>query len=210
MKKVFRLIIVCIIAVICLTGILLAKNLMRSEGKVKSEVTITAVLASAEDDEIIDEAKEIISAISKRDFKALSDIANPKYGVVFSPYATVDLSASCCFTPSQIANFAEDGKKYVWGVYDGSGAPIEMTPVEFFDEFIFDADFTRCENFGVDEILRAGNSLENISEVFDTCRFVDCYMPGSDEENWQSLRLVFEEYEGKLMLSAIVHSENTI
>lgn len=215
MKKLLRTILAVVIALVLIAGIFLVIRLLQNpkpgEFRVKrSDTVIEAVNADADDDEIVEYAREILFAMANKDYVALASVAHADYGVIFSPYATVDL-ATGCFTASQIAGFDSDNTKYIWGVYDGSGEPIEMTPAEYFEGFVFDTDFTKCENFGVDEILRAGNSLENITEVFPDCRFVDCYMPNAEsDESWASLRLVFEEQNGKLMLSAVVHSENTI
>ena len=205
MKKLLKTIIAVLAVVIIVAAGLLIKSALTSD---KDAPSIMAIEADASDRELIEYTKEILKAVGNRDYAALSAVAHTEYGVVFSPYATVNLGTNCCFTPSQIAAFGADTTKYIWGVYDGVGDPIEMTPAEYFDTFVFNADFTKCDDFAVDEFLRTGNSLENITEVFPGCRFVDCYMP--DGENWQSLRLVFEEDEGKLMLSAVVHSENTM
>ncbi|MBQ8831625.1 MAG: hypothetical protein IJ017_08500 [Oscillospiraceae bacterium] len=215
MKKLLRAIAVVVVAVIVVVGaVLIVKNLNRPEPSDYSlraaSAAIAPISADAADEELTAYAREILAAIGSRDYTALSSIVHEDFGVVFSPYSTVSLTTGLCFTASQIAEFGSDSEKYIWGVYDVGGEPIEMTPGEYFDEFVFDTDFTKCENFGVDEILRSGNALENITEMFPEARFVDCYMPGTDGSDWKSLRLVFEEKDGQLWLTAIVHSEYTI
>ena len=100
------------------------------------------------------------------------------------------------------------------GCNDGSGDPIEMTPAEYFKKFVFDRDYTLSPEIGVDAIVKSGNSLENITEVFPNIRFVDFHIPGTDPSagglDWSSLRLGFEKYEGELKLTVIVHSQWTI
>ena len=213
MKKLLRAMIACVLAVIVIVGaVLIVKTINRPKtstfGMRSTASAISPADADASDEEIKAYAKSVIEVMANRDYIALSGIVHEDFGVVFSPYSTVSLATNLCFTAEQIANFEGDDEKYIWGVYDVDGAPIEMTPGEYFDEFVFDADFTKCENFGVDEILRSGNALENITEVFPNARFVDCYMP--DGDNWNSLHLVFEEKDGKLWLTAIIHSEYTI
>jgi hypothetical protein len=118
-----------------------------------------------------------------------------------------------CFTAAQVENFPQDGNKYVWGLFDGSGEPIEMTPVEYFARFVMDKDFTQAEQLGIDKIIRSGNALENIDEVFPNARYVDFHFEGSPENtglDWGSLRLGFEDYKGELRLTIILHSEWTI
>lgn len=213
MKKLLRKMIAGVLAVIVIVGaVLIVKTAGKPEtsdyGLRTASASIAPLSSEATDEELTEYARGIIAAMANREYGVLSSVVHEDFGVIFSPYSTVSLTTDLCFTAQQIADFGSDDEKYIWGVYDVSGEPIEMTPAEYFDEFVFDADFTECENFGVDELLRTGNALENITEVFPNARFVDCYMP--DGDNWNSLRLVFEEKDGKLWLTAIVHSEYTI
>lgn len=111
-------------------------------------------------------------------------------------------------------NFASDKNRYMWGKYDGSGNPIELTPYEYFKAFVYDKDYLSASEIGVNTVVKSGNSLENIQEIFPDARFIDFYSPGADPGagglDWSSLRLVFEEYHGKLMLTVILHSECTV
>jgi len=159
-------------------------------------------------------AFDILENIKKGDYRALSRSAHPDYGVMFSPCATVSLSANKCFNAKQIAAFETDTNTYVWGIYSVSGEPIEMTPAAYFSKFVFDKDYTTASVIGVNRVVRQGNALENITEVFPDVLFVDFHFPGgdrfsSDDQNWSSLRLGFEEYDGTLMLTVILHSEWT-
>lgn len=155
----------------------------------------------------------VLDDLRTGDYAALANAAHPDYGVVFSPRATVTLSANRTFMPEQIAAFGDDAKVYVWGVRDGSGEPIEMTPAEYIAGFINCKDYSSASVLGVNHIVRSGNALENITEVFPGVQFVDFYMSGDKDsaENlgWSSLRIGFEEYEGQLRLTVIIHSEWT-
>lgn len=158
-------------------------------------------------------AYKVLEYIKNGDYAGLSEVIHPEYGVVFSPYATVNLNSNKCFTAAQVAAFEGDKNKYVWGKYDGKGTPIELTPSEYFKEFVFDRDYTLSRQLGVNTIVKSGNSLENITEVFPNVQFVDFHFPGTEINSgldWSSLRLGFEEFEGRLMLTVILHSEWTI
>ena len=102
----------------------------------------------------------------------------------------------------------------MWGKYDGSGNPIELTPSEYFRTFVLNKDYTFAPEIGVDAIIKSGNSLENITEVFPDVRYVDFHMPGTDASSggldWSSLRLGFEAYNGELKLTVVVHSQWTV
>lgn len=167
-----------------------------------------------ENAELTEFAFEILGYIKADDYDALSQVVHTEYGVVFSPYATINLASNKRFTASQVGDFFEDKNKYVWGKYDGNGEPIELTPPEYFDTFVFDKDFTQASEIGVDKVIRSGNSLENIKEVFPNVRFVDFHIAGTDQASggldWSSLRLGFEEFKGELKLTVILHSEWTV
>lgn len=216
MRKTLKTLMIIIITAIVVLGIVWAvMSIISGRWAVKTRVSggITPAAADVTEEGLTDYVKEILAAIKDRDYGRLSTVVHPEYGVIFSPYATVTLGTDKCFTDKQVAGFAYNSKKYIWGIYDGSGEPIEMTPAEYFNRFVYDADFVNCSSFGIDRVLRVGNSLENIDEVFSNARYVDCYMPdprGETEPEWSSLRLVFEEYDGGLWLTAIVHSEYTI
>ena len=159
-------------------------------------------------------AYRILEYIKAGDYVSLSQAAHPEFGLVFSPRATITLSTNRYFQPEQIAAFGADTNAYVWGVRSGSGEPIEMTPKDYFANFVFDKDYTAASVVGINHIIRSGNALENITEVFPNVVFVDFHVTGGDRESpddlaWSSLRLGFEEYEGSLWLTVIIHSEWT-
>lgn len=84
---------------------------------------------------------------------------------------------------------------YTWGVSDGLGSLIELTPAEYFSTYVFNTDYTQAPEIGVDRILQSGNALENLTEAYPGCRFVEFHFPGLDPANagldWCSLKLVF-------------------
>lgn len=159
-------------------------------------------------------ADQVLAAIGDRDFKALSRMVHPDRGVTFTPYSTVDPDCDLCFTPSQIAGAAEDSSSYVWGVTDGKGDPIDLTISGYFEQYVFNADYTQAPMIGVDTVLASGNAMENVAASFPYGRFVEYHFPSLERENmgfdWCSLKLVFETYGDQWMLVGVIHSEWTI
>jgi len=158
-------------------------------------------------------AYTVLEYISNDDFSALSRIVHPEYGVVLSPYATINLNTDRQFNAEQIAALSRDTGIYVWGVYNGSGEPIELTPADYFALFVPASDHLDAPVIGINQIVRSGNALENIIEVFPGVKFVDFHIPGGEpveEFDWSSLRLGFEEYNGELRLVVIVYSKWTV
>ncbi|NLA57429.1 MAG: hypothetical protein GX855_00760 [Firmicutes bacterium] len=185
--------------------------------KPKKEVSVPASqLPPIDAKRIIEErAMETLKIIKERDFAGLAERVHPS-GVRFSPYSYVDVSETgdLVFTPEQVAVFDEDNTKYTWGYYDGTGDPIELTPREYFDKFVYTADFINAENVSYNETLGVGNTLENQFEVYPNAIIVEYHFSGFDPQygglDWESLRLAFEELEGSWYLVGVIHNQWTI
>jgi hypothetical protein len=87
-----------------------------------------------------------------------------------------------------------------------------MTSEEYFASFVYDADYYGAPVITLNRIAKSGNSLENVQSAFPEGLFVDFYIPPSQEGglDWHLLRLVFEECDGQLRLSALIHSQYTV
>ena len=160
-------------------------------------------------------AYDVLVYIRDGDFVALSHTIHPDFGVVFSPQATVTLSTNRRFSAVQVADFANDANAYFWGFRNGSGEPIEITPVEYFETYVYSKDYFNASLVGVNRIVRSGNALENMTEEFPGLKFVDFHIPGGERDtpeefDWSSLRLGFEEHEGVLWLTVIINSKWTV
>jgi hypothetical protein len=107
-----------------------------------------------------------------------------------------------------------DETLYRWGVFDGSGEPIEMTFLDYYARFIYDADFAWPAAVGFNEIVGAGNTINNLAEVYPQAQVVEFHLPGSDPRfgglDWRSLRLALEQVGDTWYLVAVVHDEWTI
>jgi len=151
----------------------------------------------------------VLEYISNDDFNSLSQVIHPEFGIVFSPCATIDLSTDRRFSVEQISVLDTNSNVYIWGVHNGGGEPIRLTPAEYFEEFVQAELHLNSPIIGVNQIIRSGNALENMTDIFPNIEFVDFHIPGDengDGHDWRSLRLGFEEYEGYLKLVSIIHS----
>ncbi|MCL2222026.1 MAG: hypothetical protein FWC20_06770 [Oscillospiraceae bacterium] len=161
--------------------------------------------------ELANLAYTVLENIRDDNFLALSEVVHPQFGVTFTPYTTINLTTDRRFSAAEVQSMGTDTTIYIWGVRNGSGEPISLTPSEFIEQFVPAEDFLDAALVGINKIVRSGNALENIKEVFPEVRFVDFHLTGSDEDilgidDWRSLRLGFEEYQGGLKLIAIIHS----
>jgi len=170
-----------------------------------------------QDAELVVLAYRVLENIRDGDFYALSQVVHPEFGVVFTPGATINLVTDRRFGAEQIAALGaneEDEEIYIWGVHNDSGEPIELTPSGYIEQYVSAGDFLEASVIGVNQVIRSGNALENITDVFPDVVFVDFYLSvngkeSHEEHDWSSLRLGFEEYKGELRLIVIVHSRWT-
>jgi len=194
---------------VLISGAIFLATGMTVFGKVSDSPTVSADVGRRELGAL---AYDVLGYVKDGDFEALSGVVHPEFGIVFSPYATVSLATNKCFRAEQVAVFGTDSKLYVWGVYAGSGEPIELTVADYFSMFLTDKDYQAAPIVGVNHIVRSGNALENFTDEFKDVQFIDFHIPGSpvngdDDYDWSSLRIGFEEYDGRLWLTVILHSQ---
>lgn len=163
---------------------------------------------------IADVANAVMQALSTKDAEIIASYVHPVKGVRFTPYTYVDRERDLVFTQNEIRNFFNSQQRYLWGYYDGSGEEIFLTPSEYYAKFVYSADFINAEQIGYNQVLSTGNMLENQFEVYDNPIIVEYYFSGFEPAyqgmDWQSLRLVFEEYENEWRLTGIIHNQWTI
>lgn len=181
-------------------------NLERTEeGIIKPEPAKTAIEATTQ---------QAIEAIQSKDFEALAGLSHPEKGVRFTPYTHVSTEKDQVFKAEDLKNFFQDDKVYFWGYYDGSGEDMKLTPAEYYEEYIYTADFVKAEKVGYNEVLSFGNVLENQFQVYENPIIVEYYFSGFDKKyegmDWQSLRLVFQHYDGSWKLVGVIHNQWTI
>ncbi len=163
---------------------------------------------------LLNTACAVLRAIQQRDYTALAGYVHPEQGLTFTPYSTVNLEMDLTFTAAQVADFKEDENRYLWGMVSGTGEMLQMTVEEFFNSYIFNVDYTQASRIGIDRVNITGNALENVTEVYPDCRFIDFTYPGADIANqgqdWSSLKLVFAPSESQWLLVGLIHSQWTV
>ena len=165
-------------------------------------------------------AAAVIQAIGAKDLDTLSQFVHPQEGVRFSPYPYVvtdpdnESGADLVFSAAELPSLAEDPTVYQWGTYDGSGEPIQMTFNEYWERFVYDADFAQPHLIGFGEAIGQGNMINNIAQVYPQGVMIEYHFRGFDPAyeglDWRSLRLVLEEHGETWVLVGIVHAEWTI
>jgi hypothetical protein len=165
-------------------------------------------------DSILAQAVAVVRLIAAKDMKGLSGFVHPVKGMRFSPYAYIDIDKSLLFTAEEAASLETSTGKYTWGYYDGSGEPIELSFTDYYDRFIYDQNYASPQIIGNNIEIGSGNTPNNITDVYPDGKFVEFHFTGFDPQfegmDWRSLRIVFELYEGKWYIVAVVHGEWTI
>ncbi|SDH87390.1 hypothetical protein [Alteribacillus bidgolensis] len=168
--------------------------------------------ANETNSDLTNTAQTVINMITSQDMKTLASHVHPDKGVLFSPYVNIDEDTQV-FQQEEVENFFEDEQVYEWGVYDGRGNTIELTPSEYYEEFIYEPELQDADEILVDELKQRGNMKNNIKDVFPEAAVVEYHIESSEEEgmDWASLNIVLEQDENNTWkLVAIVHDEWTI
>lgn len=163
-------------------------------------------------DTVLLRAVEVAGYIRDGNWGALAGAVHPEKGVTFTPYSSVE-PHDMCFSAEEVAAFGSDSRSYFWGYMDGSGASLTMTPQEYFARYVFNVDYTQAPLFAVDRVMSYGNAVENVADAYPDGTFAEFYYDGLDPVNegfdWCTLKLVFEAWEGRLMLVGVIHGEWT-
>ena len=190
------------------------KNKDKNNTKAEYELTGEGIIKPEFAKKIIEGiSNELIDAISTKDFETVSKFIHPIKGVRFTPYTYISSDQDVVFDQEGIKGFFNNQNVYIWGVYDGVGDDISLTPAQYYEKFIYTEDFKNAEEIGYNKVLSMGNMIENQFEVYDNPIVVEYYFSGFNPDyaglDWRSLRLVFEQYENDWKLVGIIHNQWT-
>ena len=179
-----------------------------------SGVSAAEALDPSDNVRLLSAAFQVVNALKTQDYKALSEWADPQLGVTFTPYSSVNPETDNKLSASDLKHLASDDTVYTWGFTDGRGSLIEMTISQYLSTYVFNVDYSRAPQIGIDTVLITGNALENVAEAYPGCRFVDFCYPSIDPANegfdWCSLKLVFQPGSTSWSLVGVIHGQWTI
>ncbi len=161
---------------------------------------------------VLDQAFTIVRALKEKDFAAVANYVSPKMGLHFSPFAAVN-DTDLVFPALRVASLPDDNSTYLWGVYDGSGKPINLSFNDYYAKFIYDEDYANAPQLALNFRLGVSTTIDNSAEYFSGAMIVEFHFPGSDAElagmDWRSLRLVFLQEGNTWNLVGIIHDNWT-
>lgn len=158
-------------------------------------------------------ASAILDALATEDWTTLSSYIALS-GVRFTPQTHVRVDDDLTFTPAEIADFDTDLTVKTWGTQDGSGLPIDMTNMEYFQKYVWDHDFRNADDVRWNHVQDHGSTIDNAMEVYPTAEIVEYHFDGFDPQyggmDWRSLRLILEsDDDGTYSLVGVIHDEWT-
>lgn len=181
-----------------------------SQIPVNQPLTLGPVLGNP----LIVEASNVMLALSINDMATVSLYVPSMTGLRLTPYQNVDLANDVILSQNDVLNWFSLPTTYLWGSYDGSGDPINLTSTAYFTEFIYDYNYLIAPQISQNMFLSSGNLINNVAAVYPTASFVEFYFPGFDPQyggmDWSSLTLVMENQGGYWKLVGIVHGQWTI
>ncbi|MCG7394751.1 hypothetical protein MHY87_17765 [Microvirga sp. ACRRW] len=154
---------------------------------------------------------KVLEALAARDFAKLASFIGDD-GLAVSPYVMLD-DSDVRLSRSDLKRCATDPEVRLWGEKDGSGDPIETTCSQYFDEFVWNADYRNADEVLYNEPRQRGNDINNNHEFAPDGIVVELHIRGTSDEaemNWKSLRLIFRQGDKGLSLIAITRDVWTI
>lgn len=155
---------------------------------------------------------DLLQAIKLGNYGTFSDFIHPEKGVRFSMYAFVNRNEDKHFSKADFQKYFPAKTIFTWGSRDGTGEIYQATIDSYFKKWVFKKDFTQSK-YSFNTFQGNGNSLNNLKEIYPDADFTENYIAGSEKYSgmdWNSLRFVFEKFEGKYYLVAVINDEWTV
>jgi len=172
------------------------------------------VVVIEKDQLLKDAANAVLDILRNKRFSELGERFCTGTVVRFSPYGYIDTSAHLALSAAMLDSIFKNNFPLTWGTQDGSGDPIRLPAQKYFEKYVYDVDFAAAPFVSIDSIVKSGNTVNNLKQVYPGTRFVEYHFSGFDKKlegmDWKSLRLVFREVNGNYCLVAVVHDQWTI
>ncbi|PWK14610.1 hypothetical protein C8D84_10285 [Psychrobacter immobilis] len=173
----------------------------------------TPVVSDISQQTLKQQALRIQRALANKDFARITNDIHPTRGVRFSMYAYVRPETDKVFSREQFAQYLQQSKvRFTWGEKDGTG-DLLVTPLPVYLDTWIDASKFNNASISINEFQHSGNMINNLKRIYPNSEVVEFYHKGSEEYagmDWRIMRLVFEEYQGKRYLVAIVNEQWTV
>ncbi|WP_198333581.1 hypothetical protein [Psychrobacter namhaensis] len=181
--------------------------------KQSNDHSSTPVFSDTSQQTLRQQALRIQRALANKDFARITNDIHPTRGVRFSMYAYVRPKTDKVFSREQYARYLEQSNvRFTWGERDGTGNPLVIPLPEYLDTWVNAKQFNDT-TISINNFQKSSNSINNLRKVYPNSDFVEFYYSGSEKYDgidWRVLRLVFDEYQGKRYLVAIINDQWTV
>ncbi|MGO2622513.1 MAG: hypothetical protein ACTH8Z_06010 [Psychrobacter sp.] len=203
----------------CVVSILIATGCSSSaEPNVKilnqqNNDTSASVISDNSQQTLRQQALRIQRALANNDFARITNEIHPTRGVRVSMYAYVNPETDKVFSRDQFAQYLQKPRiRFTWGERDGSGEPLVIPLPEYLETWVDAKKFNEA-HITINNPESRGNMINNVKDIYPTSDVVDFYYKGTDEYegiDWRAMRLVFDDYQGKRYLIAIINDQWTV
>ena len=156
--------------------------------------------------------QDVLNALKLKDYSRFAAFIHPQKGVRFSMYGYVRPETDKHFSRAEFLKYIDNPTLFTWGEKDGTGDKYVISMKNYLVNWVFKRDYTQSD-FYLNEFKGTGNSLNNLQKIYPNADFTENYIAGSEKYafmDWNALRLVFEKFEGKYFLIAVVNDQWTI
>lgn len=203
-----------LIAISIALGLFACTNNKNAQQDTSGEKVIQTEPIKTDDELLLENTHQVLTDFKNKDYQSLSKFIHPNLGLTFSPYGFIDTTRCIKFFQTEFVEKVNQQKAMNWGIYDGSGESMILSPENYFKKFVYSADFLNADTTSVNKMVSSGNASTNIEQVFKNYDFTESYFAGFDKKyngmDWQSLILVYKKLNNEFKLIAIVHKQWTI
>jgi hypothetical protein len=179
----------------------------------KNNTPATPINLQASQQTLTEQAVHIQRALASGNYADIINDIHPTRGVRFSMYAYVRPESDKTFSRTQFAQYLKQSKiRFTWGDLDGTGELL-ITPLPNYLETWIDANKFNNACVTVNKFESRGNMINNVKDIYQKSDVVDFYYKGTDQYSgmdWRGMRLVFDDYQGKRYLVAIINDQWTV
>ncbi|MDN5565275.1 MAG: hypothetical protein L0G25_00630 [Psychrobacter sp.] len=163
---------------------------------------------------LTEQALRIQSALANNDYASIINDIHPTLGVRFSMYAYVRPQSDKVFSRAQFTQYLQQSNiRFTWGEKDGVGDLLVIPLPEYLKTWVNAEQFDNQPTISVNDSKAIGNSINNLTQIYQNSDFVEFYHGGSEQYSgmdWRAMRLVFDEYQGQRYLVAIINDQWTV
>ena len=192
------------------------------QSSAESSVTISNPQTSSSSSQVLpdmsqqtikQQALRIQRALANNDFARITNDIHPTRGVRFSMYAYVNPKTDKVFSREQYAQYLQQSKiRFTWGQLDGTGNLLVTPLPEYLNTWV-NAKKYNDSTISINEFRQTGGTINNLRDIYQNSDVVEFYYKGADEYagmDWRIMRLVFDDYQGKRYLVAVINDQWTV